>query len=53
MHVILNAFELIEGMKDYHEGKADKISGITEKDNKTVVVKYTEIKPQFMGRRMG
>ena len=43
-----NAFELIEGMKDYHEGKADKISGITEKDNKTVVVKYTEIKPSVL-----
>ena len=43
-----NAFDLIEGMKDYHEGKADKISGITEKDNKTVVVKYTEIKPSVL-----
>ena len=41
-------FEVIEGMKDYHEGKADKISGITEKDNKTVVVKYTEIKPSVL-----
>ena len=43
-----NAFDLIEGMKDYHEGKADKISGVTEKDNKTVVVKYTEIKPSVL-----
>ena len=43
-----NAFDLIEGMKDYHEGKADKISGITEKDNKTVVVKYKEIKPSVL-----
>ena len=43
-----NAFDLIEGMKDYHDGKADKISGITEKDNKTVVVKYTEIKPSVL-----
>ena len=43
-----NAFDLIEGMKAYHEGKADKISGITEKDNKTVVVKYTEIKPSVL-----
>ena len=40
--------ENIVGMKDYHEGKADKISGITEKDNKTVVVKYTEIKPSVL-----
>ncbi|MDO4670353.1 MAG: oligopeptide ABC transporter substrate-binding protein [Aerococcus sp.] len=29
-------FENVEGMKEYHEGKADHISGIEKVDNKTV-----------------
>lgn len=41
-------FELIEGMKEYHEGAASEISGISEKDNKTVVLKYQEITPSVM-----
>ena len=41
-------FEVIEGMKDYHDGKASSISGITKKDDKTVVIKYTEIKPSLL-----
>ena len=41
-------FEVIEGMKDYHDGKASNISGITKKDDKTVVIKYTEIKPSLL-----
>ena len=43
-----DSYELIEGMKDYHEGKTDKISGVVKKDDKTVVVKYTEIKPSLL-----
>lgn len=43
-----DAFELIEGMKEYHEGNASSISGITEKDDKTVVVKYSDIKPSIL-----
>ncbi|MBA1394357.1 oligopeptide ABC transporter substrate-binding protein, partial [Lactobacillus sp. XV13L] len=41
-------FELIKGMKDYHEGKADTISGIEmpEGENgRTMVLHYTELKP--------
>ena len=41
-------FEVIEGMKDYHDGKASSISGITKKDDKSVVIKYTEIKPSLL-----
>ena len=41
-------FEVIEGMKDYHDGKASSISGITKKDDKTVVIKYKEIKPSLL-----
>ena len=41
-------FEVIEGMKDYHDGKASSISGITKKDDKTVVIKYTEVKPSLL-----
>ncbi|MBU0278182.1 MULTISPECIES: ABC transporter substrate-binding protein [unclassified Gemella] len=43
-----DTFDLIEGMKDYHEGKADKISGITVKDDKTVVIKYTKLSPALL-----
>lgn len=41
-------YDLIEGMKEYHEGAASDISGISEKDNKTVVVKFKEITPSIM-----
>lgn len=41
-------FELIEGMKDFHEGKADKISGVIEKDDKTVEIKFKEIQPALL-----
>ena len=42
------SYELIEGMKDYHEGKAKTISGITAKDDKTVVIKYSKLSPSFL-----
>ncbi|MGX7069278.1 ABC transporter substrate-binding protein [Gemella bergeri] len=41
-------FEVIEGMKEYHDGKASSISGISKKDDKTVVIKYKEIKPALL-----
>lgn len=37
--------ERIVGMKEYHEGKTDQISGITTPDDHTVVVQYTELTP--------
>ena len=42
------SFELIEGMKDYHEGKAKTISGIQAKDDKTVVIKYSKLSPSML-----
>ena len=42
------SFELIEGMKEYHAGKAKTISGLQVKDDKTVVVKYTEVRPALL-----
>ena len=41
-------YEVIEGMKDYHDGKVKNISGVVKKDDKTVVLKYTEIKPALL-----
>ena len=41
-------YEVIEGMKEYHEGKAKNISGVVKKDDKTVVLKYKEIKPALL-----
>ena len=38
------SMEKIEGMKEYHEGKADKISGI-KADGKTVTIKFKEAYP--------
>ena len=35
-------------MKDYHEGKAKTISGITAKDDKTVVIKYSKLSPSLL-----
>ena len=42
------SFEFIEGMKEFHEGKAKNISGLQVKDDKTVVVKYTEVRPSLL-----
>ena len=42
------SFELIEGMKDYHEGKAKKISGIQARGDKTVVIKYSKLSPSML-----
>ena len=41
-------YEVIEGMKEYHDGKAKNISGVVKKDDKTVVLKYKEIKPALL-----
>lgn len=41
-------FEIIKGMKDFHEGKAKTISGIEMPDGengRTMVIHYTELKP--------
>ena len=42
------SYEFIEGMKEYHAGKAKNISGIQVKDDKTVVLKYTEVRPSLL-----
>ena len=39
------SYETIEGMKEYHEGKADSISGVVKKDDRTVVIKYSKLEP--------
>ena len=41
-------YEVIEGMKEYHEGKASSIKGIVKKDDKTVVIKYTDVRPSLL-----
>lgn len=43
-----DSYEAIEGMQEYHEGNADKISGITAKDDKTVVIKYKNLSPALL-----
>ncbi|MDO4814172.1 MAG: ABC transporter substrate-binding protein [Gemella sp.] len=43
-----DAYENIQGMKEYHEGKADKISGLTEVDEKTVKIKYETLSPGLL-----
>ncbi|MGX7112173.1 ABC transporter substrate-binding protein [Gemella cuniculi] len=43
-----DSYEFIEGMKEYHEGKASTISGIQVKDDKTVVIKYTQLRPSIL-----
>lgn len=35
----------IEGMEEYHEGKADSISGLEIKDDHTLVIHFKEMKP--------
>ena len=42
-----DSYEFIEGMKEYHEGKASSISGIQVKDDRTVVVKYNQLRPSI------
>lgn len=39
----------VEGMAEYHDGKADKISGITvSDDDKTITITYVEATPSIM-----
>ncbi|MGY3765547.1 oligopeptide ABC transporter substrate-binding protein [Vagococcus vulneris] len=38
----------IVGMKDYHEGKADSISGIEKVDDKTVDITYESVDPGIL-----
>ena len=42
-----DSFEFIEGMKEYHEGKANTISGIKVKDDNAVVIKYSQLRPSI------
>lgn len=37
--------ETIAGMKEYHEGKTDQISGLQLKDDKHLLIHYTEMTP--------
>lgn len=37
--------ENIVGVKEYHEGKADKISGLEEKDSKHLLIHFKELTP--------
>lgn len=41
-------YERIEGMAAYHNGEADKISGIKAVDDKTVEIQYTEVTPSLL-----
>lgn len=43
-----DSYEAIAGMKEYHEGSASSISGITKKDEKTVVIKYKKMTPALL-----
>ncbi|MEY8662588.1 ABC transporter substrate-binding protein [Ligilactobacillus faecis] len=47
------SFEEIEGMKEYHLGQAQKISGLEEKDAKTLVIHYKAMHPamRFQGSK--
>ena len=42
-----DSYEFIEGMKEYHEGKANTISGIKVKDDNAVVIKYSQLRPSI------
>ena len=44
-----DSFEFIEGMKEYHEGKANTISGIKVKDDNAVVINIVNFVHQFNG----
>lgn len=37
----------IEGIEEYHDGKADKISGLEVKDRKTLVIHFKEFEPEI------
>lgn len=39
--------QTIEGIKEYHDGKADKISGLEIKDKKTLVIHFKELEPEI------
>lgn len=41
-------FTIIEGMEDYHEGKADEISGIKVIDEKTLEITYDKPTPSLL-----
>ena len=41
-------FTNIVGMEDYHDGKADTISGITKESDKVVKIEYKEVHPGMM-----
>lgn len=41
-------FEKIEGMTEYHEGKTDKISGITKNSDYSVTFKMKELTPSML-----
>lgn len=38
----------VEGIVEFHEGKADKISGVKKIDEKTVEVKFKEVNPSLL-----
>uniref|UniRef100_UPI003985484C ABC transporter substrate-binding protein n=1 Tax=Enterobacter cloacae TaxID=550 RepID=UPI003985484C len=42
--------QMIEGMEEYHAGKADKISGIKVVDPKTISITYKEVNPSLKTR---
>lgn len=39
--------QMIEGMEEYHTGKADKISGIKVVDPKTISITYKTVNPSL------
>ncbi|MGM0123011.1 extracellular solute-binding protein [Enterococcus sp. AZ194] len=41
-------FARIVGMDEYHEGKADSISGIKKVDDKTVEISYKDVNPSML-----
>lgn len=41
-------YEDIVGMKEYHEGKADSISGMKKVDDKTVEIQLNAVKPSML-----
>ncbi|NKD28004.1 oligopeptide ABC transporter substrate-binding protein [Enterococcus casseliflavus] len=43
-----NNFTNIVGMEDYHDGKADTISGITKESDKVVKIQYKEVHPGML-----
>lgn len=41
-------FEVINGMKEYHEGKADSISGIKKLDDRNVEISVSKVSPSML-----